>query len=345
MARRPIATKTVAEQAVNKIHKRLKSIPDPTFDNVVSSGSLLLDLNISGKRRRGGGIPFGILMEIFGPSGAGKTALLAEICGSAATRGWTYDIKDPEARIDKEYSRIYGVEINKDNYSRPDTVTAVFNELWEGLTKKTGAKQFHVSGIDSLAALSTNLELEKGDKMGMRRAKEFSEATRKTCRMIANNNWLIPCTNQIRQGDYGETTPGGEAIPFYSSLRLRISPAKDWQITRSRSLHGVDHTKVIGIKSKVYVKKSSIDEPYRDCEIFIVFGYGVHDIMTNLQYVKEMTKNTKYNAVDREYGIMEQAVFHVEKEGLEEPLREEVMKLWYELEDRFKTERKPKMRF
>ena len=347
MARAPIRTKTVAEQVTvggSKLHTRLKDIPPPNFERVVSTGSALLDLTISGGRIEGGGVPYGMLMEIFGPSGAGKTSILAEICGSAAVRGGTYDIKDPEARLDEEYSRIYGISINKDNYTRPDTVTAVFDEIWSAVGDPS--KNYHVSGIDSLAALSTNLELEKGDKMGMRRAKEFSEALRKTCRMIANNKWLVCCTNQIRQGDGGETTPGGNAFPFYASLRLRIGPSKKgWQVEKGTKLYNKDHKKIIGIRSTVYVRKSSVDEPYRSCDVFIIFGYGVHDVMTNLQFVKDITGDTKYPAVVKSFQAMDHAVAYIEENGLEQRLREEVEKYWNELEDKFKTKRKPKVRF
>lgn len=341
----PSAAAASVEQAVRGKRSFFDELPTPDFTNTVSTGSLVLDLTISGKLMPYGGIPAGILVEIYGPSGSGKTSVLSEICGSAEHRGGGYDIKDPEARLSKEYSRIYGVQIRPDNYSRPDTVTEVFDSIYN--RPVSAQRKLHVIGVDSLAALSTKLELEKGDKMGMRRAKEFSEGLRKTARVIANNGWIVACTNQIRQGDYGETTPGGQGIPFYCSLRMRIAKlgGDKGEIIRTTNVHGKDREKVIGIKSKVDITKSSLDEPYRTCNLFIVFNYGIHDIMTNLQFLKDMRNMSLYPAVNHDYQSLEQAVAHIERDGLEQPLREEVVKTWREVEDKFHIARKPKERF
>lgn len=357
MARKPIATKkTVKQQAKESAKKLIESVtsgvenpsaffnelPPPNSEVTVSTGSLLLDLTIGGRRNTWGGVPTGVIMEVFGPSGAGKTSILAEMCGSAVHRGGTIDIQDPEARLDSEYSQIYGVNIDPTIYSRPDTVNEVFERIWKRANTES---PLHVWGIDSLAALSTKLEMEKDDKMGMRRAKEFSEGLRKTCRMIANNPWIMVCTNQVRQSEHGETVPGGNAFPFYSSIRLRVAPTKDWQITKTIKFNVKEHTKVIGIKSKVVVKKSSYDDPFRECTFFIIFGYGVHDIMTNLQFLKDTLGVAMYPAVDKEYQSLEQAVKYIEKNNLEAELRKEVVSVWNELQDKLRVDRKPKQRF
>src|SRR5512137_2055750 len=101
-----------------------------SVERVVSTGSTLLDLAISGKRRREGGIPGGIIVELYGPSGAGKTAILAEICGSAQKRGGVVKFCDPEARLDQQYTQIYGVSVKTDffDYHRPDTVSELFHQ-------------------------------------------------------------------------------------------------------------------------------------------------------------------------------------------------------------------------
>jgi RecA/RadA recombinase len=227
-------------------------------------------------------------------------------------------------------------------YSRPDTVTEVFNRVW---TKGPKNSPLHIWGVDSLAALSTKLEMETADKMGMRRAKEFSEGLRKSCRMIANNPWIMACTNQVRQSETGEVVPGGNAFPYYSTIRLRVSPVKEWQVVKKVSFHNKEHSKITGIKSKVVVKKSSYDEPFRECTIFIIFNYGIHDIMTNLQFLKDTLGLSMYPAVDKEYHILEQAVRYIEKQGLELQVREEVKQVWNELQDKFHIDRKPKVRF
>lgn len=357
MPRKPIQSKTVKQHEEKKKARKLiqsvqggianddaffNELPPPDSTNTVSTGSLLLDLTIGGKRSKWGGVPSGIIMEVFGPSGAGKTSILAEMCGSAIHRGGTADIQDPEARLDKEYSTIYGVNINPEIYSRPDTVDQIFERIW---SRSNIQSPLHVWGIDSLAALSTKLEMETADKMGMRRAKEFSEGLRKTCRMVANNPWTMVCTNQVRQSEHGETVPGGNAFPFYSTIRLRVAPTKDWQVIKKVKFNNKEFAQVKGIKSKVVVKKNSYDEPFRECVFFIIFGYGIHDIMTNLQFLKDTLGCAMYPTVDKEYQSLEQAVSYIEKQGLELQVREEVRQVWNELQQKFHIERKPKVRF
>lgn len=310
----------------------------------LSTGSTLLDLAIMGKRIRGGGVPGGILVEIFGPSGAGKTALLAEIAASCQSKGGQAKFLDPESRFDQEYSHIYGVNLQPEDYLRPDTVTEMFTNIWEWQPVNPEV----INGVfaDSLAALSTKAEMDDDDKYGMRRAKEFSEGLRKTCRLIANNNWLVVCSNQLREGPSGEVTPGGRAIPYYSSLRLRVGPpATGSKITKSANLsNGKKVEKIIGIRSQCIVKKSSIDEPFRTCYISIIFGYGIDDIRENLQYIKENLGLNKYKAIDQEFMSMEKAIAYVEENQLQLQLKDEVIDLWTEIESKFKIERAKKER-
>jgi len=310
-----------------------------SWRNVVSTGSTLLDLAISGTRIRGGGVPGAILMEVYGRSSSGKTSILSELCGSAQAKGGKTKYLDPEARLDKEHSRIYGHEIDKQNYHKPNTVTEMFDILgkWD-----PDGTNINVIAADSLAALSTELEMEKGDKMGMRRAKEFSEGMRKYCRFLEEKQWLFACSNQLRHGEYGDITPGGMAIEFYSSLRVSINKVKP--IEREKDFNGKKITKVVGIESKCIVTKSSIDKPYRDAPIYIVFNYGIDDISANLQWFKDMTRGTTYNAVDKTYQSRDAAMLYIEKNNLEEALREKVVDLWLEIEEKFQQKRKPKIR-
>jgi len=199
---------------------------------------------------------------------------------------------------------------------------------------------------DSLAALSSELELgTTGDKMGMKIAKDFSQGLRKTCRLIKRNNFVIACSNQIRGGTGGETTSGGKGIPFYASLRIRVGPpAQNKYLTKTKTIHEVEHKKIFGIQSICTIKKSSVDDPFRTANIYIVFGLGIDDIRANLAYLKQMTKADKYNAVNEEFGRMDTAIKHIEDNNLEAELREQVIDLWEEIEAEFKVDRKPKMR-
>src|SRR5574343_580630 len=168
------------------------------FEFMISTGSTLLDLAISGGAVRGGGVPGGIMLELFGPSGSGKTSLMTEMCSSAQVRGGNVKILDPEGRLNKEYCEKFGLKIDPDDYERPDTVKEVFDfieEKWDG----DKSKVVNIIGCDSIAALSTDMEMESEDKMGGKRAKEFSAGLRKMARIIAGNNKIVVFTNQERQ--------------------------------------------------------------------------------------------------------------------------------------------------
>jgi len=322
---------------------------DGDFGTVISTGSTLLDLAISGGRIHGGGLPGGILVECFGPSGSGKTVLLSEIAGCVQRKGGDIMFADPEARLNKQFAAMFGLDLPEDSYTRPDTVIELFKSAndWEPTTFKRKT----INGIfaDSLAALSTDMEMtkEEGDKMGMKRAKDFSEQLRKFCRVIAEKNYLMVCSNQVRvnadAGLYGEkyTTPGGVSIGFYSSLRLKFTkPAK---IKDKQKVVGKDVTRVIGVEVEIEVYKSSIWKPYHTAPVYILFDYGVDDIRANLQYVKDFTKNTAYTCGGEKLDTsLEGSIKAIESAGLEEDLREEVIALWEQIERKFENERKPK---
>ena len=328
-----------------KSTKRKVEKAEISVKKVLSTGSTLLDLAISGGRVRGGGVPGGIIVEIFGPSGAGKTAILAELGGSCQYRGGDTLFLDPESRLDQEYAEIYKLDLKEKNYHRPDTVREMFKYIyeWEPEPEEEGA--INMVASDSLAAYSTEMEMEEIDKMGMKRAKDYSEGLRKTARIIANNNWLIACSNQERdnQGMGGPTTPGGKAIPYYASLRIRIYPAlQNAKLVKEKKVGKKVIKKVIGIQSICEVRKSSVDEPWRQAPIVIKFGLGIDDVHANLQWMKDMTGNTKYDAITKEYVRMDDAIKHVEEHNLEKKLRKEVIDLWETIEKSFKTDRKRK---
>ena len=353
--RNKTSTKTDAENVVkeraesSKVKiKTVKDEVDSLFDNgVVSSGSTLLDLEISGSRINGGGIPGGIIVEVFGPSGAGKTSLLAEICASAQVRGGDFFVADPEARLDREYAKYYGLEIDKTKYSRPNTVPEMFSALWnwEPKPKKEGA--ICVFAGDSLAALSTSMEMgdDEGDKMGMRRAKEFSEWMRKTCRKIADKNWLVVLTNQERESPTGVTTPGGKAVPYYSSLRIRVSPQMANKYIKSeKTINGKKVEKKQGIRSKAQIKKSSIGDPFGEAPYSIQFNYGLDDLRENLQYLKDFSKENKFPCVDTSFATINKAIEYIEEKQYEDQIREMVVAQWLEIQGSFNTARKAKTR-
>jgi RecA/RadA recombinase len=296
-------------------------------------------------------VPSGYLVlrrnnKVFITGNSGKTAVLAEMCADATIKGGNVKFLDPEARLDQEYMRIYGMELEKDNYDMPDTVSEVFDHIlkWEPDIPKQGGA--NIIATDSLAALSSELELsDKGDKMGMKIAKDFSQGLRKTCTLIKKNNFLIACSNQIRQGSSGEVTSGGKGIPFYASLRIRIGPpAKNKYLKTTKTINKVAHEKIYGIQSQCTIKKSSVDDPFRTANVYIVFGLGIDDIRANLAYLKQNTKADSYIAINEEFGRMDVAIKHIEDNNLELELKEQVIDLWEEIEEKFKVKRKPKRR-
>lgn len=314
--------------------------------NTISTGSTLLDLIISGGVVRGGGVPGGIILEIYGPHSAGKTAVLSELCASAQYNGGDIHFSDPEARLDKQYCKVYGMKITRDKYSRPDTVTEMFSTLWDWEPRPRRSGAICVIAEDSLAALSTKMEMEKEDKMGMRRAKEFSEGLRKSARFIAQRNWIIACSNQERDGQMGaKVTPGGRGIPYYASLRMRIKPAyPKGKVIKEKTIGRKKVKKVIGVQSIVEVTKSSIDEPYRIAPVYIMYGHGIDDVRANLQWMKDMTGSSKFDACGKRFAMLEAAIKHVEDHDLEEDLHEDVIDLWEEVEAKFRVDRKEKRR-
>jgi len=314
-----------------------------SYGETLSTGSTLLDLCLTGGRCHFGGVPYGILLEIYGRSGSGKTSVLSELGAASQSKGGDVRFADPEARLDEAYAQTYGLSIPKDNYFKPDTVTELFDLIgnWNPPVGKP-----NVFAADSLDALSTKMEMEGEDKMGMRRAKEFSEGLRKHCRLIEKRDWIIACSNQVRQGDNGDVTPGGKAVEFYSSARISIN--RTAFIEKERTLPGKKkaHKRVIGIISKCKVTKSSIDKPYRDCLVYIIFDYGIDDIRGNLQYVKDVDELSKYWVGDDHpgYVAMDDAIAYIEKNKRESMLKERTIKLWNDVEARFKQERKQKTR-
>lgn len=345
-------SKSLSKQMKEKKQKKSEPFGGqyPGNDEIMlSTGSTLLDLAISGGRKRGGGIPGGIFVEVFGPSSSGKTVLLCEIAGAVQRQGGEVMFKDPEARLDQQFAKMFGLDVDLINYDNPDTVPEVFKPIrsWEPKSEKA------VNGIfaDSLAALSTDMELDDKDNYGMRRAKEFSEELRKTCRVLKNRNMLLVGSNQVRTnidaGQFQEkdSSPGGRALEFYASLRLKFSSPR--KIKKVKKIRGKEFEKIIGVESLVTVYKSSVWQPYNTARLTILFDYGIDDIRSNLQFIKDYSKHNIYTiggeSLDRS---MDKSIQIIEDEGKEavKELREETIDLWEEIQQKFKSNRKEKIR-
>jgi recombination protein RecA len=318
---------------------------DGDFVHHVSTGSTLLDLAIAGGRVRGGGLPGGILVEAFGPSGSGKTVVLCQIAGAVQRQGGSIFFRDPEARLNRQFATMFDLDVEEMELDHPDTIPEVFEPIrkWEPEPEEA----LHGVFVDSLAALSTNLELDSkdGDKMGMRRAKEFSEQLRKTCRTIAEKKFLVVCSNQVRST--GETSPyaektsaaGGYAIGFYASTRLRFGRPR--KIKATRTINKKEIERIIGVTTEVEVYKNSVWKPYRTAPLTIIFDYGIDNIRENLQYLKRLKGTTVFmlgeTKLDRS---LDKSIAMIEENGLEKELEEAVIDLWEEVESKFDSNRK-----
>jgi len=204
---------------------------------------------------------------------------------------------------------------------------------------------------DSLAAFSTVAEIETGHKMAAaKRAQSFHQLFRKLGRRINKEGWIVACANQeqVNFATGAKTTPGGNAIKYWASIRIRLARdtrdrggelKKTWKISEATV------EKTIGIKSIARVIKNSCDDPFREVPVYIIFGQGIDDIRGNLQWIKDTLSLDAYDCVTKKYARLSPAIRHIEKYGLEVKLREKVIKLYTEIEDHFRVERKQKVRF
>ncbi len=268
--------KTYGAGAVMRLGENRKMDVD-----VIPTGSLTLDMALGI-----GGVPRGRIVEIYGPESSGKTTVALHIAAEAQKKGGEVAFIDVEHALDPVYAAALGINIDNLLISQPDSGEQAL-EIAEALAR-SGA--IDVLIIDSVAAMVTKAEIDgdMGDTHVGQLARLMSQAMRKLTSVIAKSNCVAIFINQIREKIgvmYGnpETTPGGRALKFYSSVRIEVR-----RVETIKS--GVEN---VGNRTKCKIAKNKVAPPFKECQFDIVFGQGISrvgeivDIAVDLDVIKK----------------------------------------------------------
>ncbi len=271
-----------------------------------------------------GGLPKGRIIEIFGPESGGKTTVTLHAIAEAQKRGGIAAFVDVEHALDPVYAKALGVDIDQLIVSQPDTGEEAL-DIMEALVR-SGAIDIIV--LDSVAAMVTKAEIDgdMGDSFVGVQARLMSSAMKKLTAVIAKSNTVAIFINQIREKIgimFGnpETTPGGRALKFYSSVRIEVRKGEAIK----------EDGETVGARTKCKVIKNKVAPPFKTCEFDMIFGHGISrmgelvDYAVELDIIKKSGAWFSYNDMRIGQGRDNTKKFLEENEDIRLEIEEKIM--------------------